>query len=292
MNRSLFFLIILVVSFSTLLINYTVFKSLVGQNIIMADKSSMNLSYSTVDSLLPSIPNINVTAMPLAAYRVNYLLNEGRLDEVDDYILESANVNPHVFIGDLLKAKLYYYRSNYDSAFIHAKKAFFGWPKNLIHYNTYLDVLEKQSDTLSLVEAFNFLDPSLKANPEYFYRFYESLNKIKLSFLITTYPDQRSVLSSELIGKWERVYNFPHQVVRDSTLFYDFISNTQFKSPSGDIYNFVVAKDTFKVFFTNNNMKPIVTNPIMFSDSLQTLIFRNVKTFENTTQDQFFRKAQ
>ena len=110
--------------------------------------------------------------------------------------------------------------------------------------------------------------------------------------MITTYPDQRSVLSSELIGKWERVYNFPNQIIRDSTLFYDFISTSQFKSPSGDIYNFVVAKDTFKVFFTNNNVKPIVSNPIMFSDSLQTLIFRDVKTFEKTIQDQFFRKVQ
>ena len=100
--------------------------------------------------------------------------------------------------------------------------------------------------------------------------------------MVTTYPDQRSVLSSELIGKWERVYNFPNQIIRDSTLFYDFISTSQFKSPSGDIYNFDITKDTFKVFFTNNNVKPIVSNPIMFSDSLQTLIFRDVKTFEKT----------
>ena len=82
------------------------------------------------------------------------MLSEGRLDEVDKYVSEAINVNPHIFIGEYFKSKIYMARGKLDSAAYSAKKAFYGWPKNIDHYDNYLNILEFKRDTASLIDAF------------------------------------------------------------------------------------------------------------------------------------------
>ncbi|MCG5644679.1 hypothetical protein MCN98_07965 [Flavobacteriaceae bacterium LSUCC0859] len=291
-KKVLYFLIYLFL-LASIFINYQVFSSHVIQNKILSDlknPSGMQLKFDTINALLPSIPNVTITAMPLDVYRVNYLLNEGRLSETDNFISKAIEINPHVRIGDYLKAKVLIYQNEFTDALPFAKSAFEGWPKNLDHYNTYLDVLEKVRDTTSLINAYNYLPSKLKANTNYFQRFYESFNKVKLSFLVTEYEDQRSISPKELTGHWERVYNFPKQIIRDTTLHYIFKSKNLVESNSGDEYLFTITKDTFNFFFKSKPSKPILSFPVFYSDSLETLIFRNVPLEGGKFQDQFYRR--
>ena len=288
-------LTIYILLLGSIYVNYRVFKSHIIQNKILGDlknPNGMQLKFDSINKLLPSIPNVTITAMPLDVYRVNYLLNEGRLEETEPFILNAIRINPHVRIGDYLNAKVLSFKNKFDEALPFAKKAFEGWPKNIDHYNTYLDVLEKVRDTTSLINAYNFLPDNLKTNPNYFNRFYKSFNKVKLSYLITEYKDQRSVASKELIGTWERVYNFPNQVIKDSLLFYVIKSNNLVESNSGDEYLFDIKKDTFNFYFKTKPSKPILSFPVFYSDSLETLIFRDVPMEGDKIQDQFYRRKK
>ena len=224
LNKNFLILGLLITVFSTV-INSLSFKSHRVQTLIVQDSDYKSLSFEYLDKELPLIPNITTSAMPLSVYKANYLFRAKRVNEAKVFIEDAINVNPHIYVGEYFKSISNLYDGKIDSAFINSKKAFYGWPKNIQHYNNYFDVLEIKRDTSSLIEAFNYLSPSLKENPTYFERFYKSLNKIKLSFLITKYEDATSIAQDSILGTWVRAYNFPGQVIYDSTSIYRFKRN-------------------------------------------------------------------
>lgn len=283
-------LIILIISI--VLINYLSFKNFRAQNFIILDNPSYELTYKDIDSLLTDFPNISATAMPLDIWRVQYLIFEGRYSEAKEFVKKAVETNPHVYVGEFLMGKLYYTQKKYDSAFYFSKKAFYGWPKNIEHYNSYVDVLEKTLDTLSLINAYNSLDSTLKKRSEYFNRFYSSFNKIKLSYLITNYPDERPITLSDIVGeKWERVYNFPNnQVIRDSTLTYFFKDNTTVLNKDNQEFRFDIKNDTFNFYYKSRPSQPISSFNAKYSDAYETLIFYKVPVENNRFQDQYFKK--
>ena len=291
MNKRLILSSLLILILFSLYVNYSTYRSFIIQRVILSDhRSPIVYSFDTLDSILPAIPNTSITAMPLDVFRVNYLLYEGRLDETRFYIERAKKINPYTHVGDFLDGKLYYYRGMYDSAYVHLKAAFQGWPKNLDHYNSYVDVLEELKDSTSLIKAYNFLDNSLKQKPEYFERFYKSFNAIKLSYLIIDYPDAIPMNQDSLIGSWQRVYNFPNnQIVRDTTVLYNFMENT-FSNKAKEIFAYRLKKDSLSFYFTNNLKKPISSFKTKYSNEHKTLIFEDMPIGQNKFQTQYFRK--
>jgi tetratricopeptide (TPR) repeat protein len=279
--------------FFTVYINYSVFKSLRLQRVILSDyKNPIVYSYDKLDSILPMIPNITITGMPLDVYRANYLLSEGRLSETYKIVENANKVNPYLHVGDHLYGKIYFYQNKFDSAYYFSKKAFYGWPKNLDHYNSYVDVLEKLNDTTSLIDAYNYLDPSLKANSNYFKRFFSSFNMIKLSYLITIYPDAKNIVKSDLFnGKWTRVFNFPNnQVILDTTTVYTFLPNNILANKNGDEFIYKLKNDSLFFYFKSNINKPISSFRAVYSESYKTLIFENIEIEKDQFQTQHFKK--
>ena len=289
-NNSVF--IFLAISIYCVIINSLSFKSRQIQNLINLDRGKNSLTADYLIEQLPSIPNITITAIPLAIYKANYLLSEGRLDEVDKYVSEAINVNPHIFIGEYFKSKIYMARGKLDSAAYSAKKAFYGWPKNIDHYDNYLNILEFKRDTASLIDAFNYLTPDLKNNPSYFKNFYKSFNKVKLSYLIKNYNDLSPMPVDSIYGTWVRAYNFPGQVVYDSTLIYSFKKPNILQDVDSLKYNFKLKNDSLFFLFTNNQSKPFMSTPIRYSDSYKTFVLYNVPIDRNTSQTQHFRKVE
>ena len=284
-----------IIILSTLLfllaINFLVFKSYRIQYFLISDNNQPSISFDSLNAILPQIPNITITAMPLDVYRSNYLLKEGRLSEAKNYIDKAIKVNPHVHVGDFFDTKIFLYEGKLDSAYFSSKKAFFGWSKNIDHYNAYLDVLEYKKDTLSLVEAYNFLSPDLKKRPEYFERFYKSLNKIKLSFLITKYEDATSIAQDSILGTWVRAYNFPGQVIYDSTSIYRFKRNNILVDVDGNEYIYNINNDSLFFSFKTNIKKPFQKVPIRYSPSFKTFILYNVPLERNAYQAQHYKKV-
>lgn len=292
--KTFFKLLIFLFLILSIVINLQVFKSLRVQRIILSDhRNPIFYTYDKLDSILPPIPNISITAMPLDVYRVNYLLAEGRIEETYPLVQRAMKVNPYTHIGDFLYGKIFYYKGQYDSAYFYSKRAFFGWPKNIDHYNSYVDVLEKLKDTTSLIKAYNFLKPNLKEDPDYFNRFYRSFNKIKLDYLITDYPDATNITTDLLEGKWSRVYNFPNnQVVIDSSTQYNFLSSSVVSNGEGDEFYYKIIKDTFYFYFKSNLKKPISKFKAQYSQKYESLLFENIPIENGLFQTQYFKKSE
>ena len=240
--------------------------------------------------MLNGYPNISASALPVDIWRVQYSLWEGDIEKAQKYVKPASKANPYVFTSEYLQGLIFQNLGNIDSAYYYSKKAFEGWPKNLEHYNSYLDVLEVKKDTVSLIKAFSNLDNSLKQRPQYFRRFYSSFNKIKLSFLVTTYKDQINLDSADLIGKtFVRGYNFPNgQVVRDSTTSYTFKNTETIVNQKGDEFLYRIIEDTLNFYYRRNPKKPIAKYFSKYSPSYKTIIFRNVEFEKNNFQDQYF----
>ena len=293
MIRKYFLLAISIIIIFSIYVNYLTYRSLIIQRTLLNEYRSPKVyNFDLLDSILPPIPNITITAMPLDVFRVNYLLAEGRISETPKYIERAKRINPHTHVGDFLDGKVLYYRGLYDSAYVYSKRAFYGWSKNLDHYNSYVDVLEKLRDTTSLINAFNFLEDNLKENPNYFKRFYSAFNEIKLSFLITNYPDAVSVNRDTILGSWERVYNFPNnQIIKDPTIQYNFNLNT-FTNKQAQEFAYKLKNDSIFFYFNSNLKKPISSFKAHYSKEYQTLIFENVPIDQGKFQTQYYRRVK
>ena len=293
MIRKYFFLALSIIIIFSIYVNYLTYRSLIIQRTLLNEYRSPKVyNFDLLDSILPPIPNITITAMPLDVFRVNYLLAEGRISETPKYIERAKRINPHTHVGDFLDGKVLYYRGLYDSAYVYSKRAFYGWSKNLDHYNSYVDVLEKLRDTTSLINAFNFLEDNLKENPNYFKRFYSAFNEIKLSFLITNYPDAVSVNRDTILGSWERVYNFPNnQIIKDPTIQYNFKLNT-FTNKQAQEFAYKLKNDSIFFYFNSNLKKPISSFKAQYSEEYETLIFENVPIDQGKFQTQYYRRVK
>ena len=141
-------------------------------------------------------------------------------------------------------------------------------------------------------DAFNFLEDNLKENPNYFKRFYSAFNEIKLSFLVTNYPDAVSVNRDTILGSWERVYNFPNnQVIKDPTLQYNFKQNT-FTNKQAQEFTYKLRNDSIFFYFNSNLKKPISSFKAQYSEEYETLIFENVPIDQGKFQTQYYRRVK
>ena len=146
---------------------------------------------------------------------------------------------------------------------------------------------------ISLIKAFDTLSFSLKKKPEYFRRFYASFNKIKLSFLVTDYDDQKDLDLYELLGNTNiRGYNFPNgQVVRDTAFSYTFKSKDIIVNQNGSEFFYKINSDTLNFYFKRDPNKPIAKYFSKYSPQYKTIIFRNVEFEKDKFQDQYFIKS-
>ena len=288
----LFFLAVILFN---IIFSFFAFRTSVAQFKIIGDSSKeiRELTFKEVDSMLNGFPNITASALPADIWRVQYSLWEGNIELAQKYVKPAAIVNPHVYTSEYLQGLIFSSQGSLDSAFYYSKKAFEGWPKNIGHYNSYIDILEAKQDTISLIKAFDTLDVSLKQRPEYFRRFYASFNKIKLSFLVTDYDDQKDLDLYELVGNtYFRGYNFPNgQVIKDTTFSYTFKSKNIIVNQNGNEFFYKINADTLNFYFKRDPNKPIAKYFSKYSPQYKTIIFRNVEFEKDKFQDQYFIKS-
>lgn len=275
--------------------SFLAYKSSSAQREIIVDLKKKNKSFrfSDIDNMLNGYPNINSAALPIDIWKVQYSLLDKNYKQAKRYVKSAAKVNPHVYVSEYLQGIIYYNEGKYDSAYYYSKQAFEGWPKNIEHYNSYVDVLETIKDSVSLIKAFAVLDSNLKKRPEYFKRFYKSFNKIKLSYLVTQYSDQINVNFSNILGNtFIRGYNFPNgQVIKDSTTSYSFISDNIVKNQNGGEFIYKLKNDSILFFYKRDPSKPIAKYFAKYSPDYETLIFRNIEFEKDKFQDQYFIKS-
>ena len=274
----------------SILINYSTFKSLVGQYKLAKDVGKFEYSPEEVDHLLPEIPNVTAVIIPINVTKAMYLIKYNRLLEAVKLIEAADKAQPYTKVGEYLKSRVFIANGVMDSALSNAKRAFYGWPKNINHYATYNEVLIFNKDTLEILNAYKSLDPSLAAKNEYKKVFSESYNQAKFAYLITDFPDSRKIDRNEIQGDWVRGYNFPNnKFIPDNNYTFNFEKNLVTNN-LGETYKYSIQEDSLNFYFNNSLGKKIMTFGIRYSDSLSTLILKGIKLNDGTIQDQFYKR--
>ena len=288
-NYFLFFLILF-----SFIISFSVFRSFKFQRIIQTDTFNKVVSFSSDDiDYIPSIPNIGVTTIPIDAYKANYHFIEGNVVEANRLLDQATKANPYLHYSDFTKARYFRYVKNFDSAYVYAKKAFYGWPKYIEHYKLFNDILIERKDTLQILQAFDSINNIFLDRSNYFKNFLESLSKAKMRYLITSYDSLSLVNTSMLQGSWQQIFEYESgELIRLKNKFNisdDFFSNADSK------YHFKIISDSISLFYLSNNKK-IATYGIRFSISKDILVLENVPIPIGmdtiSYQNQFFKKIQ
>jgi O-antigen ligase/tetratricopeptide (TPR) repeat protein len=137
----------------------SVYESLKGQMFLLQDFNSnqFNVPMNQIDTLVPEMPNITVTTIPINSIKARYYFNAGKYDKAIALLEQGTKANPYLYYSELLKSQIFMAKGQTDSASVYAKKAFFGLPNNALHSSHYLNVINQTRDLKALEEAYELL---------------------------------------------------------------------------------------------------------------------------------------
>ena len=140
-------------------INNQVYNSQKGQMILLQDFNSnqFNLPLNQVDNVVPEIPNITVTTIPINSVKARYYVNAKKYDRALALLEKGTKANPYLYYSEILKSQIFQEKGLIDSAKVYARKAFFGLPNNDLHASRYINLINMTRDREALEEAFEFL---------------------------------------------------------------------------------------------------------------------------------------
>ena len=155
----LFIAIGILIVLPSLYVTNQVYKSLKGQMFLLQDfnTNSYNLALNKVDNIVPDIPNITVTTIPINSVKARYYFNAKKYKKALSLIEKGTKANPYLYYSEILKSQIFEEQGRIDSAKVYAKKAFFGLPNNDLHSSRYLNLLNLTKDKKALDEAFTLL---------------------------------------------------------------------------------------------------------------------------------------
>ena len=132
---------------------------------LLRDFNSNNYSIKMdqIDNITPDIPNITVTTIPMKSIKARYYYNAKKYDKALDLLDQGIPANPYLFFSENMKAQIYLDKGNLDSAFVNARKAFYGLPKNALHASIYVQTLQRINKPDEIKKAFKVL--SKKSGP-------------------------------------------------------------------------------------------------------------------------------
>ena len=136
-----------------------VYESLKGQMFLLQDFNSnqYNVPLNQVDTIVPDIPNITVTTIPINSVKARYYVNAKKYDKALELIDKGVSANPYLYYSELLKSQIYQAQGKLDSAKYYARKAFFGLPNNQLHASHYINLINQTRDLQAIEEAYETL---------------------------------------------------------------------------------------------------------------------------------------
>ena len=153
--------------------NFRVYRSFSQQTKLLSDFNRLEFSgdLSKIANFEMNYPNIGVTAIPLKAMVAIYFsVNEP--EKALDLALKSIEDNPHLYLGDVIAARVYGSLNDIDNARKYAKNAYLNAPTIELHAATYLPFLKFDGDK----EEFQRISELLKkSNSLYIWDLYFSL---------------------------------------------------------------------------------------------------------------------
>ena len=140
-------------------ITHTTYQSLKGQLFLLRDfnSSKFSITMDKIDHITPELPNITVTTIPMKSIKARYYFNAKKYDKALALLDEGIPANPYLYYSENLKAQIYLKQGKIDSAFVNAKKAFYGLPKNTLHASIYAQALQIKRNQAEAIKVFELL---------------------------------------------------------------------------------------------------------------------------------------
>jgi tetratricopeptide (TPR) repeat protein len=149
------------------------------------NSNQYNVPLNLVDTIVPDIPNITVTTIPINSVKARYFANAKKYDKALALLDKGTNANPYLFYSEILKSQIFEELGQLDSAKVYAKKAFFGLPNNDLHASRYINLISITRDSKALEDSFELLTYKNKSvNWKNYLIIANSINKAKDSILI------------------------------------------------------------------------------------------------------------
>ena len=149
----------------SIIITNTTYKSLKGQLFLLRDfnTSKYSIPINEIDDITPNLPNITVTTIPMKTIKARYYINANKYEKALNLLNEGIAANPYLYISENLKAQVYLKQGKIDSAYVNARKSFYGLPKNALHASTFAQVLQIKRDAVEAKKVFDVI--SKKSGP-------------------------------------------------------------------------------------------------------------------------------
>jgi len=171
-------ILVIVLIIPSVSITNTTYQSLKGQLFLLRDfnNNQYSVTMDKIDHITPELPNITVTTIPMKSIKARYYFNAKKYDKALALLDEGVSANPYLFYSENLKAQIYLKQGKIDSAFVNAKKAFYGLPKNALHASIYAQTLQIKRNPSEAINVFELL--SKKSGPVIWKNFLIVLSQI------------------------------------------------------------------------------------------------------------------
>ena len=154
--------IFLLISLFTTAVSFRTYLSFRQQSIMTFDFNGRRFDLATdefIDDIIIDLPNISATTIPLKSLKAFYL-RETRKDTQSAINLfkKAIKDNPYIKIPETELSRMYFDQSKTDSAVYYGKEAFYGLPKNPLHFGHYAAALAVKGDTTEINHAYEYMD--------------------------------------------------------------------------------------------------------------------------------------
>ena len=153
-------LVTMILMVFSIFVTYKTFQSHKGQLTLLRDfnTNKYSIPLDKVENITPSIPNITVTTIPMNSIKARYFTNLKKYDKALKLLTKGETANPYLFYSENQKSQIFLNMGKIDSAFVYARKAFYGLPKNALHASTYAQILGVKKDSKELLKAFEVIN--------------------------------------------------------------------------------------------------------------------------------------
>tara|TARA_B100001175_G_C19504736_1_gene640210 strand:+ start:349 stop:2694 length:2346 start_codon:yes stop_codon:yes gene_type:complete len=148
-------------------ITYKTYQSQIGQMILLSDfnQDKFNVTLNQIETIVPSIPNVTVTTIPIDAMKARYYFHYKKYDKALEYALKAESANPYLLYGHIVASKVYNIKGDKTNALKYAKLALINMPNNNLHIAEFIKLVLETKDENALEEVYPFLTNSNKLNP-------------------------------------------------------------------------------------------------------------------------------
>jgi len=160
MKVSKIFLLVLMISI--VWVNWKLFDSMRYQAFLSYEfnRGTLLAPIELFERFDNEFPNLNQSSLPISYIRGRYYQANDSLDEAINLYHKSLKVNPYLMAAEAALAEIYLTKDIIDSAYYYANKAYYNHPNVGVHRRVYFDVLERQKDSIELMNAFKEIKSS------------------------------------------------------------------------------------------------------------------------------------